>query len=139
MRTRSLITFFVGAALFAVVPYFDSEIPGEGERGELLISVVLGLVVGAMVVLAGALVAAHVVEAVRADRRRVPDKIRGEELVEDGGVPPHEHLVVVSAHDPLEILTRHRGLLVPRVPAPKGYGKSPPPSSDDRKSTTVHR
>jgi hypothetical protein len=58
MRTRSLIAFFVGAALFAVVPYFDSEIPGEGERGELLISVVLGLVVGAMVVLAGALVAA---------------------------------------------------------------------------------
>jgi len=58
MRTRSLIAFFVGAALFAVVPYFDSEIPGDGERGELLISVVLGLVVGAMVVLAGALVAA---------------------------------------------------------------------------------
>lgn len=58
MRTWSLIAFFVGAALFAVVPYFDSEIPGEGERGELLISVVLGLVVGAMVVLAGALVAA---------------------------------------------------------------------------------
>ena len=58
MRTRGLIAFFVGAALFAVVPYFDSEIPGEGERGELLISVVLGLVVGAMVVLAGALVAA---------------------------------------------------------------------------------
>jgi hypothetical protein len=37
--------------LFAVVPYFDSEIPGEGERGELLISAVLGLVVGATVVL----------------------------------------------------------------------------------------
>lgn len=52
MRTRGLIAFFVGAALFAVVPYFDSEIPGEGKHGELLISVVLGLVVGAMVVLA---------------------------------------------------------------------------------------
>jgi hypothetical protein len=37
--------------LFAVAPYFDSEIPGEGERGELLISAVLGLVVGATVVL----------------------------------------------------------------------------------------
>jgi hypothetical protein len=41
----------VGAALFAVVPYFDTEIPGEGERGELFISVALGLVVGATVVL----------------------------------------------------------------------------------------
>ena len=51
MGTRSLIAFFVGAALFAVVPYFDSEIPGQGERGELFISVVLGLVVGATVVL----------------------------------------------------------------------------------------
>ena len=51
MGTRSLIAFFVGAALFAVVPYFDSEVPGQGERGELFISVVLGLVVGATVVL----------------------------------------------------------------------------------------
>jgi hypothetical protein len=51
MRTRSLVAFLVGAVLFAVVPYFDSEIPGEGERGELLISAVLGLVVGATVVL----------------------------------------------------------------------------------------
>ena len=51
MGTRSLIAFFVGAALFAVVPYFDSEIPGQGEHGELFISVVLGLVVGATVVL----------------------------------------------------------------------------------------
>ena len=37
--------------MFAVVPYFDSEIPGEGERGELFISAALGLVVGATVVL----------------------------------------------------------------------------------------
>ena len=51
MRPRWLIAFFVGAALFAVVPYFDTEIPGEGERGELFISVALGLVVGATVVL----------------------------------------------------------------------------------------
>jgi hypothetical protein len=51
MRTRSLIAFLVGAGLFAVVPYFDPEIPGEGEMGEILITVVLGLVVGAMVVL----------------------------------------------------------------------------------------
>ena len=51
MRPRWLIAFFVGAALFAVVPYFDTEIPGEGERGELFLSVALGLVVGAMVVL----------------------------------------------------------------------------------------
>ncbi len=51
MRSRSLIAFLVGAVLFAVVPYFDSEIPGEGERGELIISVELGLVVGATVVL----------------------------------------------------------------------------------------
>jgi hypothetical protein len=51
MQPRWLIAFFVGAVLFAVVPYFDSEIPGKGERGELLISVVLGLVVGATVVL----------------------------------------------------------------------------------------
>ena len=51
MRIRWLIAFFVGAALFAVVPYFDTEILGEGERGELFISVALGLVVGATVVL----------------------------------------------------------------------------------------
>jgi len=51
MRSRWLIAFFVGAVLFAVVPYFDSEIPGKGERGELFIIVVLGLVVGATVVL----------------------------------------------------------------------------------------
>ena len=51
MGTRSLIALFVGAALFAVVPYFDSEIPGQGEGGELFISATLGLVVGATVVL----------------------------------------------------------------------------------------
>ncbi len=51
MNPRAPIAFLVGAILFAVVPYFDSEIPGQGERGELLISVVLGLVVGATVVL----------------------------------------------------------------------------------------
>jgi hypothetical protein len=33
------------------VPYFDSEIPGEGESGEFFLTVVLGLVVGASVVL----------------------------------------------------------------------------------------
>jgi len=51
MRPRWIIAFFVGAALFAVVPYFDSEIPGEGEMGEFFSSVALGLVVGATVVL----------------------------------------------------------------------------------------
>jgi hypothetical protein len=51
MNPRAPIAFLMGAILFAVVPYFDSEIPGEGESGELLISVVLGLVVGATVVL----------------------------------------------------------------------------------------
>jgi hypothetical protein len=51
MNPRAPIAFLVGAILFAVVPYFDSEIPGGGESGELLISVVLGLVVGATVVL----------------------------------------------------------------------------------------
>ena len=51
MRARSLIAFLVGAVLFAVVPYFDTKIPGKGESGELLITVVLGLVVGATVVL----------------------------------------------------------------------------------------
>lgn len=51
MWTRGFIAFLVGAVLFAVVPYFDSEISGEGERGELLISFTLGLVVGATVVL----------------------------------------------------------------------------------------
>ncbi len=51
MRTRSLMAFLIGAALTAVVPYFDSEIPGEGESGELILTVVLGLVVGATVVL----------------------------------------------------------------------------------------
>jgi O-antigen/teichoic acid export membrane protein len=51
MRPRWIIAFFVGATLFAVVPYFDSEMPGEGEMGELFISVALGLVVGATVVL----------------------------------------------------------------------------------------
>ncbi len=51
MQSRWLIAFFVGAVLFAVVPYFDSEIPGPGDRGEFFISVALGLVVGATVVL----------------------------------------------------------------------------------------
>jgi hypothetical protein len=51
MRSRWLIAFFVGAALFAVVPYFDAEIPGQGERGELVLIVGLGVVVGATVVL----------------------------------------------------------------------------------------
>ncbi len=51
MRTKSLIAFLVGASLTAVVPYFDSEIPGEGEMGEFFLTVVLGLVVGAAVVL----------------------------------------------------------------------------------------
>ena len=51
MDARSLIAFLMGAGLFAVVPYFDSEIPGEGERGKILITAVLGLVVGATVVL----------------------------------------------------------------------------------------
>ena len=51
MNPRAPIAFLVGAILFAVAPYFDSEIPGKGESGELLISVVLGLVVGATVVL----------------------------------------------------------------------------------------
>ena len=41
----------MGAALFAVVPRFDRAIPGEGESGEFFSSVVLGLVVGATVVL----------------------------------------------------------------------------------------
>jgi hypothetical protein len=51
MRTRSLIAFLVGATLTAIVPYFDSEIPGEGESGEFFLTVVLGLVVGVSVVL----------------------------------------------------------------------------------------
>jgi hypothetical protein len=38
MRPRWIIAFFVGAALFAVVPYFDSEIPGEGEMGSSLVA-----------------------------------------------------------------------------------------------------
>ncbi len=51
MNPRTPIAFLVGAILFAVVPYFDRAIPGEGESGEFFISVVLGLVVGATVVL----------------------------------------------------------------------------------------
>jgi len=51
MSFRAMAAFLVGAVLFAAVPYFDSEIPGEGESGELLIGIVLGLVVGATVVL----------------------------------------------------------------------------------------
>ena len=41
----------VGAILFAVVPYFDSEIPGQGESGELFLMTGLGVVVGATVAL----------------------------------------------------------------------------------------
>ena len=41
----------VGAALTAIVPYFDPEIPGEGESGEFFVIVGLGVVVGATVVL----------------------------------------------------------------------------------------
>ncbi len=33
------------------MPYFDTAIPGEGERGEFILTVVLGLIVGAAVVL----------------------------------------------------------------------------------------
>ena len=51
MRLRALVAFFVGTVLFAVVPYFDAEIPGQGERGELVLIAGLGVVVGATVVL----------------------------------------------------------------------------------------
>lgn len=51
MRFRAVVAFLVGAVLFAVVPRFDRAIPGKGESGELLIGVVLGLAVGAAVVL----------------------------------------------------------------------------------------
>ena len=51
MRIRSLTAFLVGAALTAVLLYFDSEIPAEGESGECSLTVVLGLVVGATVFL----------------------------------------------------------------------------------------
>ena len=51
MRIRSLTAFLVGAALTAVLLYFDSEIPAEGESGECSLTVVLGLVVGAPVFL----------------------------------------------------------------------------------------
>ena len=76
MRSRSLIAYFMGAGLFAVVPYFDSEIPGEGEMGEILITVVRGLVVGATVVLvagrwwAWSLALASAFAGALADRRR---------------------------------------------------------------------
>ena len=49
MRFRILVAFFVGTVLFAVVPYFDSEIPGQGERGELVLIAGLGVAVGATV------------------------------------------------------------------------------------------
>jgi hypothetical protein len=51
MNFRALVAFLVGATLFAIVPRFDRAIPGEGESGEFFISVVLGLVEGATVVL----------------------------------------------------------------------------------------
>ena len=51
MSYRALVAFLVGAVLFAVVPYFDSEIPGQGESGELFPVAGLGVVVGATVVL----------------------------------------------------------------------------------------
>jgi hypothetical protein len=51
MRIRSLTAFLVGATLTAVLLYFDSEIPAEGESGECSLTVVLGLVVGATVFL----------------------------------------------------------------------------------------
>ena len=55
MNFRALVAFLVGAALFAVVPYFDTQIPGQGERGELFLITGLGVVVGATV----ALIAGH--------------------------------------------------------------------------------
>ena len=55
MNPRTPIAFLVGAILFAVVPYFDSEIPGQGEMGELFLITGLGVVVGATV----ALIAGH--------------------------------------------------------------------------------
>jgi hypothetical protein len=55
MNPRAPIAFLVGAILFAVVPYFDTQIPGQGERGELLLMTELGVVVGATV----ALIAGH--------------------------------------------------------------------------------
>ena len=51
MNSRTLVAFSMGAVLFAVVPYFDTEIPGRGEKGELFLLLVLGLVVGSSVVL----------------------------------------------------------------------------------------
>ena len=51
MRSWGPIAFFVGAALFAVVPYFDTEVPGQGEQGELVLIVGLGVAVGATVIL----------------------------------------------------------------------------------------
>jgi hypothetical protein len=51
MSYRAFVAFLMGAVLFAVVPYFDTEIPGQGERGELFLLLALGLVVGATVVL----------------------------------------------------------------------------------------
>jgi hypothetical protein len=51
MRFRTLVAFFVGTVLFAVVPYFDSEIPGQGERGELVLIAGLGVAVGTTVAL----------------------------------------------------------------------------------------
>ena len=51
MRFRALVAFFVGTVLFAVVPYFDAEIPGQGERGELVLIAGLGVAVGATVAL----------------------------------------------------------------------------------------
>jgi hypothetical protein len=51
MNPRAPIAFLVGAILFAVVPYFDTEIPGQGERGELFLIAGLGVVVGVTVVL----------------------------------------------------------------------------------------
>jgi hypothetical protein len=51
MNPRTPIAFLVGAILFAVVPYFDPEIPGQGESGELFLMTGLGVVVGATVAL----------------------------------------------------------------------------------------
>jgi hypothetical protein len=51
MNPRAPIAFLVGAILFAVVPYFDTAIPGQGERGELFLIAGLGVVVGVTVVL----------------------------------------------------------------------------------------
>jgi hypothetical protein len=48
MHFRALVAFLVEASLFAIVPCFDSDMPGQGGKGELSQIPLLASVVGSV-------------------------------------------------------------------------------------------